>query len=52
MGDKSPKSKRKHNGQKQAKADKLEQEAAEDARSDSPAPAAERSDRNGPSSKH
>lgn len=40
MGDKSPKSKRKHEGQKQAKVHKLERKAAEDARTE-PSPPAE-----------
>ena len=51
MGDKSPKSKRKHDGQKQAKVEKLEREAAEDARPDPSAPPAEGPGRSGSSSK-
>ena len=39
MGDKSPKSKRKNEGQKQAKVHKLEQKADEDARSEPSTPA-------------
>lgn len=38
MGDKSPKSKQKQSNQKQAKIHKLEQKAAEDARSEPPSP--------------
>lgn len=52
MGDKSPKSKRKHDSQKQAKIHKMEQKAADDARPTPPAPPAEGSRRNGSSSKH